>query len=248
MEAAMTADILTDRTLETALGRSTQFILGVNGNAVIRTLLGARGLTDTEIVKGRTLVDEVLSVRIPGGHQGVTPESVAAQAAAGTLDVLDEPLLRETDAILSNGHEGARDYLLRDLQPAEGVDSVLVAQTYVRRYRALQEGTDPDRASTRDADRAAIDRLSARGYDDATITEIERLVETAFAPTPVLASTMEVEAATAARREKLVALKKWYDEWATTARIYLTKKSHLIALGLANRKSPKAKAPAIPEA
>lgn len=240
----MDASTLTDRTLEETLARAAQLILGVNSNPVTRTVLASRGLTAAEIVRGLGMVDGILAIEVPSTEPVLTPESQAAKGAMTTVDSRDERTLRETGAILSNGHEGARDYLVSGLEPKEGVESALVFQTWCRRYLALRDGTAEGREDTREADSAAIARLSERGYGDAFVEEMQGLVDTAFAPTPTptpaVASAADVTAILADRREKLVALKKWYDEWATTARIHLTKKSQLIALGLASRKKPKA--------
>jgi hypothetical protein len=45
--------------------------------------------------------------------------------------------------------------------------------------------------------------------------------------------------APADRREALAKLRAWFDEWAATARAVIKKRSYLIRLGLAARKSPE---------
>ena len=46
----------------------------------------------------------------------------------------------------------------------------------------------------------------------------------------------------AERRVALVALRGWFEEWSTAAKSVVKKKSHLIRLGFASRKSPEPKA------
>ncbi|WP_437783573.1 hypothetical protein [Sorangium sp. So ce1097] len=59
-------------------------------------------------------------------------------------------------------------------------------------------------------------------------------------PTSPLPETSDLPEV-ARRREALVKLRGWFDEWATTARAVVKKRSYLIRLGLANRKAPERK-------
>lgn len=55
----------------------------------------------------------------------------------------------------------------------------------------------------------------------------------------------QVEAAARARQhqEALVALRHWFEEWSEIARVALTRRNHLISVGLAKRKASKPSTP-----
>ncbi|WP_437632458.1 hypothetical protein [Sorangium sp. So ce854] len=64
-------------------------------------------------------------------------------------------------------------------------------------------------------------------------------------PTSPLPETTDLREATR-RREALVNLRGWFDEWATTVRAVVQKRSDLIRLGLASRKAPQRKPATMP--
>ena len=93
-----------------------------------------------------------------------------------------------------------------------------------------------------------MELLAKRGWDAADRKHLKKLVETALGPTAVLQAE-NVPAQNSARREKLLELKLWYNEWATVAHTRISKRAHLIRMGLANRRAPQkdAETPAQPE-
>ena len=93
----------------------------------------------------------------------------------------------------------------------------------------------------RDRDRAALDLLAQRTITTARRKELRGLIARAQkgdeAAPAVDPKRVEAEAARdRAHEEALVALRHWYEEWSGIARIALTRRDHLIAVGLAKRK------------
>ena len=89
-------------------------------------------------------------------------------------------------------------------------------------------------------DKKAIELLASRGYTKAERLRLQALVDAALGvraepgqPTPPAIVDPEV------RRAALLDLKLWVNEWSTVAHARIKKKSWLIRLGLASRKSPK---------
>lgn len=240
------AENLTDRTLEQALESATRFVLGVNSLPVVRAILKPRGLTDAEIDRASALIQEVLAIRLPPTQALFTAESKAQREAVVWLDNWDEPSFREVAAILSNGFSSTRDWLFDNLTAGAGADAVLAARTFCHRYQQLQSGSAPGREAHAADDAAALARLAERGYGPDAIAEVQSQLAVAFGPTPELVADADAASLAATRRQKLVELKKWYDEWATTARNYVKRKSYLITLGLASRRVRKPKAVAPP--
>ena len=129
--------------------------------------------------------------------------------------------------------------MFANLKASTGAEAVNGVATFLARVDALDKGSDPARASTKKDDKKAVALLGTRGLTTKERARLSDLVEVALGPTPTLPEgpTPDEDAA-AARRAALVSLKRWYDEWATTAHAVVKKRVYLIRLGLAARKSP----------
>ena len=93
-------------------------------------------------------------------------------------------------------------------------------------------------------DSAALSLLEERGIGPEAWERMERLGSIARM-LPEDGATIEEEAAEAeALLESLKALRVWYEEWSALARIAITQRADLIRLGLAQRRTPRAVAPA----
>ncbi|MCU0687899.1 MAG: hypothetical protein MUF34_37585 [Polyangiaceae bacterium] len=98
--------------------------------------------------------------------------------------------------------------------------------------------SSPDRQPTREADRAALATLEARGLGAAERERLRGLVQRAES-TPAVdpADAAGDEAAQKKYLADLSALRGWFVEWAKTARVAVKRKDYLIRLGLAKRKA-----------
>ena len=72
------------------------------------------------------------------------------------IDRFDEPAFRRSTAALHRLHPEQYVYIFGDgLSAKTGPESLGSVQTFLDRYAALRDGTDPARANSRDADKAA---------------------------------------------------------------------------------------------
>ena len=225
-----------DQVLEDTPPRVTQLLGGMGAVTAIRTALYHAGLTDDQIDEGVAKLLDCLSIARSLQPPQDTPSAVAQRAATVELDATDEPLFRRARATLERHYPAAAEYLFRDnLKAAQGMDAVRGIATFLLRVEALEKGADPQRAASREDDRAAVALLAKRGIDAPYRASLDAKVKTALGPTtPVVAPPVAPEE----RRRKLIELKRWYDEWAETAHAVITKRSYLIRLGLAERRSP----------
>jgi hypothetical protein len=79
-----------------------------------------------------------------------------------------------------------------------------------------------------------------------TIAKEERsrlrgLVNTALRPAHAPSPAPKDAPSEQEQREALLKLKSWYDEWSDVARVVITRRDHLIRLGLAKRKTGRKK-------
>jgi hypothetical protein len=226
-----------DEVLEETPERATKLLSGIGAVATIRTLLHAGGMNDDDIVEGRDLLMGCLAA--PRGN--VAPQDTEAaqaqRAAAAELDEWDEPNFARYQAALTRHAPEVADYVFNQLSASTGAKATQGVATFLERIDTLDRGTDPARAKSKKSDKKAIELLAARGLDKKERDRLGALVEVALGPTSVLPDGVDAgQEARAARREKLVGLRQWYDEWATAARALVKKRGHLIRVGLAQRK------------
>jgi hypothetical protein len=225
----------TDETLELAPQRIAKFLNGLGALPSAQTLLFQAGMTDDDLVEGRTLLLDCLAAPRPAP----APESPAVRAqreATAELDAWDEPGFARYGAVLARHAPDAGAYVFANLAPSTGSNAVAGVATFLARVDALDKGTDPARAASKAADAAAVKLLGKRKLDGAERARLQALVEVALGPTKAPAEQPKDDGG---RRAKLVAARAWFDEWSSTARAVLKKHGWLVRLGLASRKSPK---------
>jgi hypothetical protein len=239
-----------DEVLEETPERVTRLLNGIGAVATIRTSLHEGGMQDEDIVEGRSLLLACLAAPLGNAAVQDTPEAQAQRAAAAELDEWDEPNFARYQATLVRHAPDAAEYVFHELSASTGPKATQGVATFLQRINALDHGSDPARAKSKKADKKAVELLAKRGLTKKVRDHLAELVETALGPTSVLEEGADPGLeAREARREKLVALKQWYDEWATTARALVKKRVYLIRLGLAQRKTKvKAKPPTPPVA
>ena len=208
--------------------------------ATIRTLLFQAGMTDDAITEGRTLLLACLAKPQDGGPEVDTEGARAQRAAVAELDEWDEPHFARFAATLRRHFPSAGEYVFQGLTPSTGSAAVAGVATLLQRVNTLESGSDKDRAATKKEDKKAVELLATRRFDKAERARLEKLVEVALGPTAPLDEAPEDKGAE--RRAALVALRGWFEEWSTAAKSVVKKKSHLIRLGFASRKSPEPKA------
>ncbi|AKV00959.1 hypothetical protein AKJ09_07622 [Labilithrix luteola] len=221
--------------LEGTPERVTKFLQGVGALPIVRTLLAQNGMTDDDIKEGRALLLKCLAEPADPRPDVHTESASAQRAAVAELDQWDEPNFARFGATLRRHDRSAHDYVFHDLKPAAGPLAVQGIATFLARIDALETGADPARRASKKADAAAAKLLESRGLTAAERKRLKKLVDVALGPTSVLDELPKVD--TSARLLSLNELRGWFDEWSTTARAVVKKRSDRIRLGLAVRKS-----------
>lgn len=226
--------------LEETPPRAAKLLNGIGAVPVIRTLMLQVGMTEDDIAEGSKLLLACWS-QLPGTKtEKDTEEARKQREAVAELDQWDEPHFTRFSATLQRHYPSAGDYVFHNLAASTGIDAVAGVSTFLTRLDALEKGTDPQRADSKKDDKKAVALLAARGLDKDERDRLASLVEVALRPTTALADPPQDEGARAAARiQALTALKDWYEEWATAARTVVKKRSYLIRMGLASRKSPR---------
>jgi hypothetical protein len=231
-----TASALSRQTLDETPARVLAFLRGVGTSAVIRAALASRGYAPDDHAEGWEFLH-----RVAGYRDGkVAPAGDAeAQKAIAALDAWDEPTFRVSRAALERLHPAQAAFVFQNLEPATGAGAVLSVKTFLDRLDAL-EGS-PDRKGTRKADHAALETLAKRGVTKDERTRLRALAEIAQG----FGAEAKPDPSAEARQADLIALRAWYDDWSETARSVITRRDHLIRLGLAKRKKSAKGAPAV---
>jgi hypothetical protein len=167
------------------------------------------------------------------GSEEITPMHDEGAQAVKELDAWDEGGFRRARAALTRLHPEQMAFVFRgDLKASEGLPAVMGVLTFLDRLDELEKS--PDRKSTRKADKAALETLAKRGIDDVERKRLRKLVDI-VQKSPVMTGTEGQ--AEEAKQEALVELRAWFEDWSTTARSVVTRRDHMIRLGLAKRKS-----------
>ncbi len=232
-------------TLDATYGRASTFLRGVGTTEAIRSRLATRGYDQREHDRGWTLLHAAAGYQLRGdGAKTPAVDAGVAQAIA-ELDAWDEPNLRIVRAALTRLHPEAAAFVLDGIEPATGVSAVLGVKALLDRLDALQKA--PERKATREEDKAALETLARRGIDANERARLRALVARAEDYIG-LDQGGESKAARQERDAKntqaLKDLRAWYEDWAEMARVLITRRDHLIRLGLAKRKMKSAAKPA----
>jgi hypothetical protein len=108
------------------------------------------------------------------------------QTALVELDQWDGLAFDRTRASLRLAFPEQHDYVFQGLNAATGADAIGTVQTFVERVVALRDGTDPNRAETREQDQAAAERLAERKIFNPEIqAHLEGLLEQAKQSAPL---------------------------------------------------------------
>ena len=223
--------------LEETPGRALTFLRGIANNGVIHAQLAEAGFTTDDYQQGWSLLHAA------SGYNEkpiAAPEKSAAFRAMTVLDAWDEDGFRRVRAALERLHPDQCAFVFSGgLAASTGAGAVLGVRTLLARFVELESGEE--RKATRKADHAAMKTLEGRGFTKTERARLQALVDTA--------QTLEEPAALpdastpAARKDALVKLYGWYKDWSETARSVIKKRSHLITLGLAKRRTKKEEGP-----
>lgn len=223
-----------DKTL--LLTRVFRFLSGLGLQSVIRTYLDVKaGYNDDIHDDGWNKLNKAGSFRKK--KTGVVSE--AHQKAIVTIDAWDEPNFARAKAVLEFQFPDQYEYLFEDLEAAQGAEAVRTVETFLDRVDALHKGSDATRQTSRKKDRDAIQRLIDRKIISPEIIkdlreQIAVVKSSTSEPTSLAEIKLEEE-----QKASFLDLAVWYAEWSQSAHAVVKKRSHLITLGLAKRRSSK---------
>ena len=204
----------------------------------IMQLMMGLGYSENEHKTGWDLYLKMLVFIGAGANPvSVPPTSTAQVQALAAIDRFDEPAFKRAAAALGRLHFEQMNYIFGDgLTPKSGPEAVGSVQTFLDRYAALRDGTDPARADKKEADKAAARTLEERNIITPKIEkqlreQIEIIKKPAPAPVPVAVSAPEE-----ALHQAAMDFSVWLQDWRTTAQVGIHRRDYRIMLGVAKRR------------
>ncbi len=162
-----------------------------------------------------------------------------ASDALVQLDQWDDPTFKVARAVLGWKYLDQLEFVFENLEAGQGAGAIVAASGFLDRLDVLESGKG--RKDTHKADVGALEELAKHGIDKAERKRVRELIELAkkASPAPDATLTEAWEAAEAERLQAIEELRGWYDKWAGIAKVVVTRRDHLIRLGLAKRKVGK---------
>lgn len=217
--------------LEKTPQRAVTFLSAVGTQPAIRAALDRAGYTQRDHADGWALL-----FRISGAAPAAaaTPEVNTVQQAVREIEDWQGPGFLRARAALRHHHPAQEQFVFADLVPGRGGEAVAAMALFLDRLEMLQ--SSGERKATRKADHAALETLAQRGITKKVCEYLrEQLV---LASVEASSAAPEVPAPSPTKRtEDLVALYAWLQDWSDTARAVITRRDHLIRLGIAKRRA-----------
>jgi hypothetical protein len=207
------------QTLDLVPARCITFVIAIAKYPAIAAALDAKGYDQAETDFVWTRLARLGQLPSKGPGPGVAEANVLA--AVRELDAWDEKNFEAITRILDRTFPAFVSILFHDLEPKEGPEAVDSVSTLLDRLDALETSTEPDAG-------AVLKLLAKRGYPPAERQRLRALVlaSSQFAPKATLSD--------AERLQILTELYGWISDWSATARLVITRRQHLIALGIAS--------------
>jgi hypothetical protein len=213
--------------LDAAPARVLTFLLAVSRSAVIRAALAARGYAQKHHDAAWSLLSQLGTFPKASGD----PQDKVVRAAVVELDAWDEPNFAAIRATLEFPFPDITRELFEQLEPKQGPEAVFSVKTLLDRLDILEGDKRPEAAGV-------LALLAERTYTQAERKRLRTLVDTAQQFSNAAPIT------DAQRLQLLTVLHAWHTDWATTAKLVIKRRDHLIALGLASRQKRTKKAAA----
>jgi hypothetical protein len=217
---------VSDEVLNATPERVLKFLVGISSNKKARSAMQVRGFSQEDGDEAWLHLKALTAFEVPGETLRKSIEDRTAAHAIATLDAWDEGGFRIVEATLRRHYPAQAAAVLAGISASKGPAAVLGVATLLDRIDALEAGSPEDQAA------AAL--LAKRGIDASERARLKKLVVAAQTAAPVAAAG-PAEADRIRRRNHLIQLRAWYEEWTAVARVAITQKAALIALGLAHR-------------
>jgi len=237
--------VLTAREIDQLVAWGGKFLRAASIKSEIVELLVGLGYSDSEHRHGWELYLKMLGYMGATAKVPMTTTRTTDQLAALTeIDKFDEPAFRRSTAALSRLHPEQHAYIFGDgLSAKTGPESLGSVQTFLDRYAALRDGTDPARAETQEADREAAATLESRHIVNPEIEKrlrglIETVKQAAPPRSPAIVTASEESLQRAAKD-----FDAWLGDWRTTASAGLFRRDYRIMLGISRRRAAEEPTP-----
>lgn len=213
--------------LESTPQKAAQLLHAITMSFTIRTLLARHGYGPEDHREGLELLRECVG---PDDLEWPEKFELEVQDAVVELDAWDEKGFRIVEASLRHRFPDQARFVLAGLGPTDGPGAVQGVGHLLDRLDLLE--SSDDRRGSRREDRAALDALAKRGI---TKEERERLRALVRAAAPASDSvTPRTGPHPTDHETRLLALRAWYEEWASITRAAVTREDHLARMGLAS--------------
>jgi hypothetical protein len=229
---------MNSRQIDQLLAWGGKFLRAASTKPDIMQLMMGLGYSEAEHKQGWDHYLKMLGYRGATAVPAAIPMNTTDQLRALTqIDRFDEPAFRRASAALGRLHPYQCEYLFGGgLAAKTGPESVGSVQTFLDRYATLRDGTDPNRANTREADRAAAKTLEDRNIINPQLeTELRGLIEIIKKPAP-LPTPVQITASEEALQEAALAFSHWLSDWRGTAQAGVHRRDFRIMLGISKRR------------
>lgn len=232
---------LTDRVLENTPPRVLKFILGARRYPHIFNKLRARGYSNAVARKPWMWLDALggFEPNDPGASsQEATEDEKKVAKAISDIDGWDEPNFRLINSALRRAFPEQHKFVFAgELAAQRGSVAVIGVRKMMKRLAALESSSE--RKDTRKEDHAALARLAERGIDAAERKKVEGWLAIVGKLDDEEDGSAEQAEAVAShekkRKQTLILLREWFEEWADVARVAIKSKRDLMHLGLAQQ-------------
>ena len=166
----------------------------------------------------------------------VSEDEKKVNAAMGAVDDWDEPNFRLMNSALKRAFPEQHAFLFAgDIRAAKGPMAVYGVRTIIARLDELE--SSPARKATREQDKAALARLAERGITKAERNRVQALLDIIGSEDDTLVGDDDGPVISDVKRKNtLIKLREWYEEWSEVARVAIKQKRDLMHLGLAKQK------------
>ncbi len=246
LEDVVLSSDVSDRALEETPELVVKFIVAARRHKHIYRLLFARGYNAGVVQEAWGYLDAlggVTAIAAGSSDDGPSADEKSVAKAMSDLDDWDEPNFDVIDAALRRRFPEQHRFLFAgNLKASKGPIAVAGVRTMIRRIDALE--SSPERKATRAQDKAALELLAKRGIDKTERQKVAAwLAIVGDQDDTVLEGADEAHRAElqteVERRNTLVRLREWHEEWARVARTAVKRKRDRMYLGLARQKKAK---------
>jgi hypothetical protein len=230
--ATTAASDVNESTLKLAPARLLTFLQGV-ADPAIRAQFAPLGWSEQRLEEAWSLLNELKA----GNVIPAIPAPDPLVEAMASCEAWQATGLIRARAMLQLTHPEQATFLFHDFVAGKGTEAVLNVATFLQRRHALEKSIE--RKPSRAADHEALAVIEQTGTTKETLKELQAMVDAVQSVAPTeSAPALDVDARRLATLRKIYA---WITAWSEMARTVITRRDQMIKLGIAKRRSHKAK-------